>query len=167
MAKMSFTDPVLEKIVRRWKWTRNNTILLFQEAQKKDILQFSSNIDKKVPYTFQSLIYQFQCIVTTTDTYFRKITNANTRNYGILVLDNNIQINKNDLDEDIIIQQLADQVVKLENFFKSFTYQDIEEHIKSILTISDHEYLHQGEMILMFRESGVDLPERFRIAWAL
>jgi len=30
-----------------------------------------------------------------------------------------------------------------------------------------HEYLHQGQLIVMFRETGISLPEEFDKAWNL
>jgi hypothetical protein len=166
MVKMNFKDPILEKIVRRWKWTRNNTILLFEKAQEEKILNYASKTDKNVSYSFQPILFQFQCIVTTTDTYNRKLILAENQNYGVLVVGGKA-IEKKDLTEGLIKKQLEEQMETLEELFKTYSYEDVEENIKQILTISDHEYLHQGEMIVMFREAGVDLPERFKTAWAL
>lgn len=55
----------------------------------------------------------------------------------------------------------------LEAILKPYTYEDMQTHIRPILTITEHEYLHQGEMLLMFREAGIELPKRFSKAWAL
>ena len=166
MVKMNFADPVLETIIRRWKWTRNNTILLFQKAEEKNILNYTSKTDKKVSYTFQPVIFQFQCIVTTTDAYYRKLIKTENQNFGILFVDDKV-VNKKDITTELVKEQLEKQVCVLENFFKPFIYKDIKENIKAILAISDHEYLHQGELLLMFRETGIDLPERFKKAWHL
>lgn len=43
----------------------------------------------------------------------------------------------------------------------------MEKNIDGILAISNHEYLHHGQFIVMFREAGIELPERFKKAWAL
>ncbi len=163
---MNFTDPTLEKIVRRWKWTRNNSILLFESAQKQNILNYVSKTDQKVSYTFQPILFQFQCLVTTTDAYYRKLSKSSNTSYGILVLDDQI-VNKKDTTIDIIKNQLKKQMLITENLLKSFTSKNLANSIEDILAISNHEYLHQGQLIIMFREAGVDLPERFRKAWAL
>ncbi len=58
MVKMGFVDPVLEKIVRRWKWARNNTILLFEMADKKQMFDFASRSVHPTKYTFQPLMFR-------------------------------------------------------------------------------------------------------------
>lgn len=76
MVKMQFVDPVLEKIVRRWKWSRNNTIQLFDTAVQKQMVDFTSKSVHPTRHTMQPLLFQFQCLVTTTDTYYRKLISA-------------------------------------------------------------------------------------------
>lgn len=166
MVKLSFSDPVLEKIFRSWKWARNNTLELLDKAIKEGILDFAPSTDKKVPYTFQNILFQFQCMVTTTDTYYRKLTGHSNKSYGILVVDGKV-ISKKDITLELIKSQLEEQSDRLENILKPLSYKDIDKQIRTIMTISDHEYLHQGELILMLRQAGVDLPERFKRAWAL
>lgn len=166
MVKMQFTDPVLEKIVRRWKWSRNNTILLFEQALKKDILDFSSKSSKPTRHTFQPLLFQFQCIVTTTDTYYRKLINATNTDFGILIQNGKV-MEKEFITETVIGEQLENQIEMLETILRPYTYADMQKNIRPILTISDHEYLHQGEILLMFREAGIDFPSRFSKAWSL
>src|SRR5438045_1978823 len=87
MVKMNFSDPVLEKLIRRWKWTRNNTLELFQKSEEQNMLLFRPYAHKEIHH---NLLYQFQCIVTTTDTYYRKITNSDNLNFGLIVLQGEI-----------------------------------------------------------------------------
>lgn len=141
-------------------------MLLFEQAAKKDVLDFASKSIKSTRHTFQPLLFQFQCIVTTTDTYYRKLIHATNTDYGILI-QNGKAMEKEFLTEKVIGEQLANQITMLENVLRSFTYEDMEKNIRHILTLSDHEYLHQGEMLLMYREAGVELPQRFSKAWAL
>jgi hypothetical protein len=166
MVKMQFENSLLEKIIRRWKWGRNNTILLFAQAAKEGILNFASKSEKQKKYTFQPLLFQFQCIVTTTDTYYRKLIGATNTSYGILIINGKVY-QKEAISIEIIKEQLENQMHMLDTILRPFTAQDLEKHIRPILTISDHEYMHQGEMLLMFRQAGVELPERFSKAWAL
>lgn len=166
MVKMNFADPVLEKIVRRWKWSRNNTILLFETALGQNILGYIPKNLHKPNNESHSVLYQFQCIVTTTNTYYRKLINDKNKSYGILV-DNGEVIKKEDISKEMVINQLKMQADLLENLLKPFSAKDIEKNIKEIMTISDHEYLHQGQLIVLFREAGAKFPDRFSQAWAL
>lgn len=166
MVKMNFSDSVLKKIFRRWKWARNNTLELLDKAIEENILDFALQTDKKVPYTFQTILFQFQCLVTTTDTYCRKLTGHSNKSYGILVIDGKV-IKKEDITLELIKSQLEEQMTNLEDILKHLVYKDLDKQIRTIMTISDHEYLHQGELILMLRQAGVDLPQRFKKAWAL
>lgn len=163
---MNFTDPVLEKIVRSWKLSRNNTLLILDKAIETNILDFAPNTDKKVSYTFQPIIFQFQCLVTTTDTYIRKITGHKNKSYGILVIDGKV-VNKRDITLDLIKSKLGEQMTTFENLLKPMTQREIDTYIRMIMSVCNHEYLHQGELILMLREAGVDLPDRFKRMWAL
>ena len=74
---------------------------------------------------------------------------------------------KDFITEKVVREELENQMQMLETILKPYTYEDMNKNIRSILTISDHEYLHQGEMLLMFREAGIELPQRFSKAWAL
>ena len=166
MGYMNFKSPALEKMFKSFKWARNNTILLFEEAQNNNILDYKSTSSSNNSYTFQPLLFQFQCIVTTTDTYFRKLTNSKNTQFGVLVQDDEI-ISKKDISEVELKKLLQNQIIELQNLLKDFSEKQLEENIDLIQTISNHEYLHQGQMIIDFREAGIDLPERYRKAWAL
>lgn len=166
MGYMDFKSPILEKIFKQVKWTRNNTIEIYNQAEASRILEYTSSSSNQKKYTFQPIIFQFQCIVTTTDTYYRKLTDNPVSQFGVFVEGSNI-IQKKQLSSEKIKRILKEQLPQLQDLFKPFTNQKVEEYVNDILAFSNHEYLHQGQFILMFREAGVELPERFKKAWAL
>lgn len=163
---MNFKEPALEKLFKNFKWTRNNTIQLFDEALSKGILNYKSTAIEQSKYTFQPLIFQFQCIISTTDTYYRKLSGNKNQSFGVLIRNNQITP-KQDIGVEDITGLLKEQQVKLEELLREFDYKKMEADIDFFLAISNHEYLHQGQMIIDFRESGKELPERFKKAWAL
>lgn len=164
MGYMNFNNQLLEKVFKGFKWARNNTIEILEKAETNKILDYSSNANTK--FKFQPIIFQFQCIATTTDTYYRKLTNRKNQEFGILVEGERI-INKKDISSETLINVLRNQLKAFEELLKTFDDKKVEENIDLITALSNHEYLHQGQLILMMREAGVDLPERFRKAWAL
>jgi hypothetical protein len=166
MVKLNFKNPQLEKMFRMFKWARNNTVQIFGEADKGNILSYKSTMKNNSSYEFQPLLFQFQCIVTTTDTYYRKLTYNNNQQFGILIRAKKITPKK-DIPASEIKPLLEKQIKEFDNLFKNFDVKDIEKNIENILSISNHEYLHQGQMIVAFREAGVELPERYKKAWAL
>jgi hypothetical protein len=141
-------------------------MLFFEQAEKENMLHFASHSEKQKTYTFQPLLFQFQCIVTTTDTYYRKLIGATNTSYGIIIVHGKI-MQKEDISTGLLKEQLENQMHMLDNILRPFTPKEVEKHIRSVLTISDHEYMHQGEMLVMFREANIELPERFSKAWAL
>lgn len=163
---MNFKNPTLETIFKAFKWARNNTLQIFEEAQKNDILDYRSKAQHATSYTFQPLSFQFQCIISTTDTYYRKLSGNKNQQFGILVQGNKI-IEKKDIASEEVKKLLQKQLQKLQNLLKDFDEQKVQENIDLIMAISNHEYLHQGQMIVDFREAGVELPERYKKAWAL
>lgn len=166
MGYMNFKEPALEKLFKNFKWTRNNTIQLFEEAENNNILNYESTAIEPSKYTFQPLLFQFQCIISTTDTYYRKLTGNKNQTFGVLVRGERI-IPKKDITTDEVKTLLKEQLVQLEGLLRAFDSKKMGEDIDLFLAISNHEYLHQGQMIIDFRESGKELPERFRKAWAL
>lgn len=166
MGYMNFKSPVLEKIFKRFKWTRNNTIQIFEQAEKEEILDYASNSSKSSKYTFQPIIFQFQCVVTTTDTYLRKLTKHPNKGFGILIINGEV-ISKKEIKVENVSKLLKDQLKELEQLLKNFDDKAAEECLDYILDISNHEHLHQGQLIVMFREAVAELPERFQKAWAL
>lgn len=138
---MDFKYPLLEIIFKQYKWERNNTIQLFNKAESENILDFVSSNTKQKKYTFQPVFFQFQCIVTTTDTYFRKITNHQNTDYAIFVQDDVI-LKKDKITQEVIKEELKDQMYKLQDLLKGFSDNDAESNICYIQTIIEHEYLH-------------------------
>lgn len=166
MGYMNFTNPTLEKLFKSFKWARNNTILIFETAERNNILDYQPCTTETVSYTFQPLLFQFQCIITTTDTFYRKLTNHKNTQFGVLVREDKI-ISKNQIMISEIKKLLQNQITELQQLLKEFTEEQIEDNIETIQSISNHEYLHQGQMIIYLRETGIDLPERYKKAWAL
>jgi hypothetical protein len=153
MVKLEFKNKILEKIFRRFKWTRNNTILLFENY-----------IESKNPN--KELLYQFQCIVTTTDTYWRKFTDHIDNEFGKLIYKDKIYLKKN-VDQSLISVLLDKQARELENLLRDFDANRTDKEVNEILAIMNHEYLHQGQLIQLFYEEKIEFPERFAKAWAL
>ncbi|OGK25421.1 hypothetical protein A3C25_01275 [Candidatus Roizmanbacteria bacterium RIFCSPHIGHO2_02_FULL_38_11] len=160
---MNFKNPALEKLFKSFKWARNNTIEMFEKADDNGILDYKASSKK---FTFQPIIWQFQCIVTTTDTYYRILTNNKNKKFGILVRNDEV-IQKRNIKKQEISYILKQQLIELEKLLKDFDEKKFEENVNKIQAISNHEYMHHGILLLMFREAGVDLPERFRKAFAL
>lgn len=161
-----FKEPILAKFFESFEWTRGNTIQLFEVALDNDILNYKSTTIGPSKYTFQPLLFQFQCIISTTDTYYRKLTAHQNQRFGILVRDD-IITSKKDIRSNEVKNLLKGQIVQLEELLRDFDLKNMEGVIDLLLATSNHEYLHQGQMIIDFRESGKELPGRFRKAWAL
>jgi hypothetical protein len=166
MVKLNFQDPLLEKIFRNWKWTRNNTILLFESAFAQGGLEY------RPPYKEQeedprryTLFYQFQCIITATDAYYRLLTTGEAR-FGMFVEESG-ETDKMDISVERIAALLDKQIRDFDVLFKDYSAKDLEEHIKHIQSLLNHENMHHGQLIVMFREAGLKFPQRFAQAWAL
>lgn len=167
MRHNTFKNQTLEQIFARYKWARNNTIKLFESASKQDILDFTSVSTRQKEFTFQSILFQFQCLVGTTNAYYRKIINHKNKSYGLYIEDKNILIPDKEIPLNLIKPNLSRQLKDLESLLKNFDDKEFEKFAGRIVHIGEHEYLHQGQLILMFREAGADLPESYRKAWAL
>ena len=166
MGYMQFKNPTLEQLFKSYKWTRNNTIKIFDEAVRQNILEYRSSPTKPTKHTFQPILFQFQCIVSTTDAYYRKLTNAENQSYGIYIENGEI-IPKDKLTAEQIKKFLPKQLKELETLLKAFDEKKTEKMIDKVSKIENHEYLHQGELILMFREAGAELPATYVRSWAL
>jgi len=166
MVKLLFKEPLLEKLYRRFKWARNNTLLLLEAAEKQSILDFVPQRTKSDSYTIQNTMFQFQCLLTTSDAYFRKISNNPNTSFGILLKNGN-ELKKEDLDLETIKTGLIDQLPEFEKLLQPFNSAQLDQHLGSIQTLANHEHMHHGELILMFRLAGAELPKRFQTAWAL
>lgn len=163
---MHFISPALEQLFKSYKYARNNSIKIFDEAVKQDVLGFHSTSKKQTDYSFQSILFQFQCLVSTTDTYYRRLTNARNNDFGVYVTEDKI-IPKQELSAEVIKKILPQQLEEIEELLKSFDEEKAEKVIDKIGMFGNHEYLHQGQLILMFREAGAKLPESYVKVWAL
>lgn len=163
---MQFKNLTLEQLFKSYKWTRNNTIKIFDEAVKQNILDYRSSPAKPTKHTFQPILFQFQCIFSTTDVYYRKLTDAANQSYGIYVEGEKV-IPKDQLTMEQIKKILPKQLKELEVLLKTFDEKKTEKMIDKVSKIGDHEYLHQGELILMFREADAELPATYVRSWAL
>lgn len=158
---MDFKVKELERLMRSFKWARNNSLLIFEEAQLKSLLEYKPTNDPK-----HGLLYQFQCLLTTTDKYYRQLLHHDNQQFGIIIHDGAI-INKAAIPEDDIAALLKKQIFGLESLLKDFDSEEFGANIQTIQSIINHEYLHQGQLVVMFRENQADLPERFQKAFDL
>lgn len=165
MGYMRFKNGLLESSFRQFKFSRNNTIEIFLHALDQEIVNFVPT-DAKVKEKIQPILFQFQCLVTTTDAYYRKIANHKNKNYGILIENGQI-VKKDDIATVNIEHYLKKQLIDFEQLLKEFNDKKAEKNIGLFTRLSNHEYLHQGQLILMFRLAGATLPKRFVQFWAL
>lgn len=163
---MNFKSLALEQLFKNFKWARNNTIEIFEAAAAQQILDYRSTPIKQSKYTFQPVLFQFQCIVSTTDTYFRKLSNAKNQDYAIYV-DGDAIVQKSELTVEQIQKILPKQLKELEALLRDFDEEKTGKLIDKVGLINNHEHMHHGELIVMFRETGAELPERFVRSWAL
>jgi hypothetical protein len=164
MGYMNFKNPLLEDIFKSLKWARNNSIEILEEARINNVLGYVPKI--KNQFEFQPILFQFQCLVTTTDVYLHQLKGHSNFKFGYLVKEGKV-IRKKDIEESDLSKILGIQLEELEAIFKDFNEKQLGENINVINIISNHEYLHQGQLIIMMREAGVDLPERFKKTFAL
>lgn len=160
MAKMNFENKALERMVRGFKWARNNSLQILDNVQDREAMDYQPGGDGQ-----HTILYQFQCLATTTDTYYRKLIKHEDRRFGIIIREDVTK--KTDIAQENLKAILAQQVVELEDALRHFTADDFESNIQDIQSIVNHEYLHQGQLVVMSRSRGVALPERFRSAFDL
>lgn len=163
---MNFKNPSFEQLFKSYKFARNNSIKILDEAVRQNILDYRSSSFNQKKSIFQPVLFQFQCLVSTTDAYYRKLTNVKNQSYGIYVQDGNI-IPKAELTAEDVKRILPKQLRDLETLLKDFDDKKTEKCINKVGAVISHEYLHQGQLIVMFREAGAELPESFVRAWAL
>jgi len=161
MATLDFQNKTLERLYRSFKWARNNSLQLLDIAQKSQKLDWTPQGDGQ-----HSVLYQFQCMVTTTDTYIRKLQNSADARFGVLIHDGQV-IKKNDLTVVQVKSLLKDQLRQLELQLKNFSDQELEDLVQDIQSVANHEYLHQGQIVVMFRQASLSIPERFKTAFDL
>ena len=164
MGYMNFKNSLLENIFKSFKWARNNSIEIFEEAAKNNVLDYAPQV--KNQFEFQPILFQFQCIATTTDVYLHQLKGHPNFKFGYLVKDGKV-VKKKEIDKSDLPKILKTQLEELETIYKDFDEKQLDGNINLINIISNHEYLHQGQLIVMMREAGVDLPERFRKTFAL
>lgn len=154
----------LSYIVNRFTWTRTNTIQLFEHAQKSEILLYKPSYSIENPTENHNLLYQFQCILTSTNAHFRKLTNDSNTQFGIYVK-NKIIIKKQEIKKEEIIHLLNEQIEEA----KALTNQKLDLHrfLSTFVTLFEHEGLHQGQLVVMFRETKTEFPQIFKDAWNL
>lgn len=161
MTKMNFKVKELESLARSFKWARNNSLQIFDASQSNNILDYSPTNSAK-----HGSLYQFQCLLTTTDKYYRQLAGHKDERFGVIVQEESAT-NKIDIPEVIIKSLLKKQIVDLESLLRDFDEKKFNAHIQTIQSIINHEYLHQGQIVVMFRENRVSLPDRFRDAFDL
>lgn len=161
MDYMRFRLSLLESIFKSFKWTRNNSLLMFQTAQKSDLLAFAP---KNSTFQFQSILFQFQCLITTTDTYYRLLTEHKNKDFGVFIKNNHI-VQKKDIAPQQVEKLLRKQLIDLQTLLQTFDEKKTQEQLQNIISLGNHEYLHQGQLLVMFRQGGIDVPERFKKAW--
>lgn len=161
MATLDFQNKTLERLYRSFKWARNNSLQLLDIAQKSQKLDWVPQGEGQ-----HSVLYQFQCMVTTTDTYARTLQNATDVRYGVLIHDGRA-IKKNDLTLEQVKSALKDQLYQLELILKNYSNQKFEDSVQDIQAIANHEYLHQGQIVVMFRQADLSIPDRFKTAFDL
>jgi len=153
-----------ELILKRFIWTRTNTIELYEIAEKANILQYKPKYLIENLTENHNLLYQFQCILISTNTHFRRLRNEENIRFGIYVNNGNIT-KKQDIQPDSILTFLKEQINEARKLITDGT--DLKKLISTFITIGEHESLHQGQLVVMFRETNIDFPQEFKNAWNL
>ncbi|MBU2592608.1 hypothetical protein KKD61_04075 [Patescibacteria group bacterium] len=155
---------IYKSLLESFKWARNNTLDLFDSAHKNNILDYLPNY-KNDDRKNRDVLYQFQCIATTTNTRIRIIKKDSKQKFGLLVTPEK-EYAKRDIPSSLVKQILLEQISEIELLLRSLDdYQpDVAFNLRSLIF---HEYLHQGQLVVMFREAGVSFPEEFDKAWNL
>lgn len=155
-----------DSVLTRFLWTRKNTINLFSAAQKSNSLNFKPHYKQETVKENHNLLYQFQCIITTTDCYFRKIKGVKVEKFGILIKDR-ISIKKMEIKTEEAVLLLRKQQVEYKKILSILSSEGFKNKCPLMQIMEDHEYLHQGQIIVMFRLTGIQFPETFKKAWDL
>lgn len=144
-----------------FKWSRNNTLLILQELSDSD-LSLKPEGDK-----FQSLGFQFACLITTTDTYLRKITKFKDSKFGKAYIDGKVYIKEDLNSKELLLKILDYQLNQYNDLLAEMDEKALDKHLRHLLNVMSHEYLHQGQLVSYFTLFGKKLPSRFARAWAL
>lgn len=161
MTTIPFQNKTLERQFRGFKWARNNTLQILREAERHNLFEF-----QPAGLGQHTVEYQFQCLITTTDTYYRKLKGGKDVQFGVMIRDDETTL-KGDIDRAAMKQLLTTQLNELQTLLHTFTDEVFEMNAQAIQSIVNHEYLHQGQLVVMFREAGIALPERFKDAFDL
>ena len=151
-------------LFKRFVWMRINTIELFKLAKKAKVLSYKPKYLIENPTENHDLLYQFQCILTSADTHFRRLRGDKNQNYGIYIKNNEI-IKKRKIKEKDVLAFLKQPIEVAKKIVDN--YSDLEKIIATFITLHEHESLHQGQLVVMFRETKVEFPEVFKKAWNL
>ena len=160
MTEAVFANKTLKRQFASYKWARNNTLQILKIAQDTGIMNFTPHKDQ------HSVRYQFQCLVTTDDAYYRKLTNSSNKQFGIRIEDGEV-IPKANIPETELKNLLQADLQRFEKLLAPLTDEQFEVDAQDLQRIFNHEYLHQGQLVVLFRQAGVELPERFRKAFDL
>lgn len=158
------TKIISEYLFNRFVWTRTNTIQLFELAKKTNILQYKPKYLIENPTENHNLLYQFQCILTSTNAHFRRLRNDENIKFGLYIKDG-IITKKQEIKEENILPLLNEQIDEVKLMSKNNS--DIKKLLSTFITIGEHESLHQGQLVVMFRETKTEFPEEFKKAWNL
>ena len=161
MATLDFQNKTLERLYRSFKWARNNSLQLLDVAQRSQKLGWVPQGEGQ-----HDVLYQFQCMVTTTDTYIRKLQKSADVRFGVFICEGQA-IKKNELTLQQTRTALKGQLQQLELMLKNYDNQKFEDSIQDIQAIANHEYLHQGQIVVMFRQADLPISERFKTAFDL
>jgi len=153
-----------EYLFKRFCWTRTNTIQLFELAQKANILQYKPKYLIENPTENHDLLYQFQCVLTSTNAHFRRSRNDENIRFAIYVKDGSIT-KKQDIKKENILSLFNEQIEEAKKVIADCL--DLKKLLSTFITIGEHEALHQGQLVVMFRETKVEFPEEFKKAWNL
>ncbi len=163
MVKMNFENETLGRLFRSFKEARNNSIQLFKSMQESDTSQYSPTGDAT-----HTALYQFQSIVTITDGYYRRLQGVKNRAFTIVVEeDTGASVARTDIGIERIEDFLIQQGRKLEDILRLYDARDFNTKIHDIQAIINYEYLHQGQLAVLFREMDIPLPQKVQEIIAL
>lgn len=160
MTDLVFNNVTLRRQFATYKWARNNTLQILKAAQAAGIMDFTPDKNQ------HTVLYQFQCLATTDDVYYRKLTNNSNQQFGIRI-EAGKSVAKTDIPASELKNFLEADLRQLEQLFATYDSEAAATHIQDIQRIFNHEYLHQGQLVVLFRQVGVALPERFKKAFDL
>lgn len=155
---------ISELILKRFVWTRTNTIELYKMAENANVLQYKPKYLIENPTENHNVLYQFQCIFTSTNTHFRRLKNDENTRFGIYVKNEKIT-KKQEIQPDTILNLLQEQIDEAR--ILTTDSKELNKLLATFITIGEHESLHQGQLIVMFRETKIEFPQEFKEAWNL